>query len=143
VPSRVATLAAVPVLALAGLLLGAVGSFAQAIRLDVAGAELPVGLAVVLAANAAVFLGGARLLGGRLGAAAPALGWFVAVLLFSARRPEGDLVLPADAGSYAYLLLGTVLAGLAVGLPALGRSPAEQVSTRTARSPGGSPAQRR
>lgn len=142
-PSRVATLAAVPVLALAGVLLGTAGSFAQAIRLDVVGVKLPVGLVAVLAANAAVFLGGARLLGRRLGAAAPALGWFVAVLLLSSRRPEGDLVLPADAGSYAYLLLGTIVAGLAVGLPAgTGSRPRRPPPVRTGSSTG-SPAQRR
>lgn len=126
-------LAAVPVLALAGLLLGAAGSFAQATRLAVAGVELPVGLVVVLALNAAVFVGGARLLRRRLGAAAPALGWFAAVLLLSSRRPEGDLVLPADAGSYTYLLLGTILAGLAVGLP----------PGQSSRQPTGQPAARR
>lgn len=140
-PSRVATLAAIPVLALAGLLLGAAGSFAQAIRLDVVGVELPVGLVAVLAVNAAVFLGGARALGRRLGAAAPALGWFVAVLLLSSRRPEGDLVLPADAGSYAYLLLGTIVAGLAVGLPA--GQPAGSPPEQPNRQPAGSPAERR
>ena len=114
-PSRVGRVAALPVLALAGVWLGAAGAFVQAITFDVAGVALPVGLVATLTVTAAVLLAGARVMRGRAGAAVPALGWLVAVLVLSSQRPEGDLVLPANGGSYAFLLLGTVVVGAVVG----------------------------
>ena len=69
-----------------------------------------------LALSAAVFVTCGLLLG-RPGAAAAAIGWLGAVLLMSSRRPEGDLVVPATATGYAWLLVGTLLAGVCVALP--------------------------
>ena len=114
---------ALPALALAGLWTGAAGAFAQAITFDFAGVALPVGLVGALAVTATVLLTGARVVRSRTGAVVPALGWLVAVLVLSSGRPEGDLVLPANAGSYAFLLLGTVVVGAVVGFsgPRAGR----------------------
>ena len=54
---------------------------------------------------------------GRRGAAAAAVGWVLPVLVLSSRRPEGDLVVPATATGYAWLLGGFALAVAGVVLP--------------------------
>lgn len=97
----------------AGVLAGVLGSFVHPVRT----AGLPGGLMVALALCAAVFVAAGLLAGARTGAAAAAAGWLLPVLLFSAPRPEGDLVVPGTAAGYAWLLGGTVVAALAVARP--------------------------
>jgi Family of unknown function (DUF6113) len=78
---------------------------------------VPVGLVVGLALSLAVFAFAGLAARSRSGAAAAAAGWLLVVLALSVRRPEGDLVVPGTALGYAWLLGGTVLAGLAVSWP--------------------------
>ncbi len=98
--------------ALAGAVAGVLGSFAHPDEV----AALPVGLLLGLGLSVAVFVTSGLLLG-RAGAAAAAAGWLGTVLLMSSRRPEGDLVVPATATGYAWLLVGTLLAGVCIALP--------------------------
>ena len=97
----------------AGALAGVLGSFVHALRT----AGLPGGLLCALALSVAVFATARLAVGGRSGAAAAAAGWLLPVLLLSAPRPEGDLVVAGSGPGYGWLLGGTVLAGLAIGLP--------------------------
>jgi hypothetical protein len=96
----------------AGAVAGVLGSFVYAYEWH----GLPVGLVVALAMSAGVF-GTAGLLLGRRGAAAAAIGWVLPVLVLSSRRPEGDLVVPATATGYAWLLGGMALAVAGVVVP--------------------------
>jgi hypothetical protein len=89
---------------LLGLLAGICGSFVQALW-D------PFGLVLALAGAAAVFYGGLRAAGTKLGAGAGLVGWFLSTIVLAAPRPEGDFVLSSHAGSYLYLF-----GGLAVGM---------------------------
>ncbi|MFC3575806.1 DUF6113 family protein [Streptomyces yaanensis] len=70
----------------------------------------PGGLLLALAGAAGLFVGGARAVGTRAGAIAPAAGWVVAVVLLTASRPEGDFLFGAGAGSYLFLLGGMAVA---------------------------------
>jgi hypothetical protein len=82
----------------------------------------PGGLILALAGAAGLFLGGARAMGGRAGAVAPAGGWVIAVIVLTASRPEGDFLFGVGAGSYLFLLGGMAVAVMCATLGA-GRQP--------------------
>ncbi|MEU5243990.1 DUF6113 family protein [Streptomyces asoensis] len=94
--------------ACAGLLL--LGAFTGVAGALVQAGWFPGGLLLALAGAAGLFLGGARALGSRAGAVAPAAGWMVAVIVSTAARPEGDFLFGAGGGSYLFLLGGMALA---------------------------------
>lgn len=96
-------LAAYGALALLGVLAGVAGSLVQ-------GGWFPGGVLLALAGAAGLFWGGALLTGSRAGAAAPAGGWALAVLLLTTTRPVGDFVFAAGAGSYLFLFGGMTVA---------------------------------
>lgn len=97
----------------AGVLAGVLGSFVHALPT----AGLPGGLLCALLLSAAVFATARVGTSARSGAAAAAVGWLLPVLLLSAPRAEGDLVVAGSGPGYTWLLGGTLLAGLAVGWP--------------------------
>jgi hypothetical protein len=101
---------AAPVLALLmGLLAGTVGSFAQEIRAGGVPAGLLAGLlASVLAVGVASAMGPSRLL-----PVAATVGWLVAVVPLSGRRPEGDLVVSGDTTGYVWAYGGMALVACA------------------------------
>ncbi|MGW6705519.1 DUF6113 family protein [Streptomyces sp. NPDC054956] len=71
----------------------------------------PAGLALALLALFGLFLGGRLALGTGIGVGAGAVGWFLAYVILSVPRPEGDFLLSSSGiGMYAYLLGGVVLA---------------------------------
>ncbi|WP_443073020.1 DUF6113 family protein [Streptomyces sp. NBC_01451] len=86
-----------------GAVVGGAGALVQA-------AWFPGGLLLALGGAGGLFLGGARAVGTRAGAVAPAAGWMVAVVLLTASRPEGDFVFAAGVGSYLFLLGGMAVA---------------------------------
>lgn len=98
--------------ALPGAAAGLLGSFAHPLTVGV----LPVGLVVAAGLTVAVVVT-AGLLADRPGAVAAALAWMAMVLVLASRRPEGDLVVPASALGYTWLLGGTVLAIGCAALP--------------------------
>jgi hypothetical protein len=98
-PGRTAAYAG---LFLVGALVGVAGALVQA-------AFFPGGLLLALGA-AGTFLGGARLLDSRAGAAVPVVGWLAAVVLLTSSRPEGDFVFAASLRPYLFLLGGMVVA---------------------------------
>lgn len=77
----------------------------------------PGGLLLALAGCAALFYGGVKATGRRLGAVVPAAVWIVCVLLLSSTRPEGDFLFAAGLGPYLYLLGGAFAALLSAALP--------------------------
>jgi hypothetical protein len=100
-----------------GLAVALLGLFAHRDTTQVAGVELPWGLAVaLLTAFALVCAAGAR--AGASGAACAAAGWVVCVLLALSGRPEGDYLLAADAVGQGYLWggLATVAVAFAVAV---------------------------
>ncbi|MGW0362312.1 DUF6113 family protein [Streptomyces sp. NPDC002990] len=69
------------------------------------------GLLLGLLALFGLFLGGRIAVGTGLGVGGAAVGWFLAYVMLSVPRPEGDFLLSSSGiGMYAYLLGGTVLA---------------------------------
>ncbi|MFE9704369.1 DUF6113 family protein [Streptomyces sp. NPDC005930] len=86
-----------------GAVLGLAGALVQP-------AWFPGGLLLALAAEAGLCVGAGRAVGRRAGAAAPALGWALAVVLLTTSRPEGDFVFAAGSGSYLFLLGGIAVA---------------------------------
>jgi hypothetical protein len=97
----------------AGAAAGLLGSFTFAYTR----AQLPVGLLVGLCLCLAVFVAAGLLLRSRGAAAVAVAGWLLMVGLLSMQRPEGDLVVPATALGYSWLLVGTVVAGLSLVVP--------------------------
>jgi hypothetical protein len=86
-----------------GAVVGAAGALVQS-------GWFPGGLLLALAGEAGLCLGGARAVGSRGGALAPAGGWMLAVILLTTSRPEGDFVFGAGTGSYLFLLGGMATA---------------------------------
>ncbi len=109
------------VLLLLGALLGVWGAFLVPLHV---GPLLGSSVVIAVVGNLAVGLLGAAGTGSRLGAALPAAGWLVTVLLLGTSRPEGDLVIPGklqtDPGvatvGTLFVLLGGIAAALAVGI---------------------------
>ncbi|MFD0278873.1 DUF6113 family protein [Kitasatospora sp. NPDC127111] len=95
---------------LLGFAVSVCGAFVQALW-------PPVGVLLALAATAATFYAGLRVTGTRLGAALPAAGWFLALLLLMVPRPEGDNVLWTNATSLAWLFVGSILGVICATLP--------------------------
>jgi hypothetical protein len=90
-------------LAVLGMLAGVAGALVQA-------GWFPLGLLLALGGSGGLFWGGALLTRSRAGAAAPAGGWVLAVMLLTASRPQGDFIFASGAGSYLFLLGGMVVA---------------------------------
>lgn len=90
-------------LAVLGAVVGIAGTLVQA-------ALFPGGLLLALAASAGLFYGGRVLTGTQLGALAPAVGWFIAVLVLLGGRPEGDYVFGQELGLALFMLGGTAVA---------------------------------
>ncbi|MEU6967941.1 DUF6113 family protein [Kitasatospora aureofaciens] len=109
-PPRLARIAAYVLFFLLGVVVSVCGSFVQALW-------PPVGVLLALAATAATFYAGLRVTGTRLGAAVPAAGWFLAMVLLMVPRPEGDNVLWSNATSLAWLFVGSILGVICATLP--------------------------
>ncbi|MER5551501.1 DUF6113 family protein [Streptomyces sp. NPDC002793] len=90
-------------LAVLGAAVGLAGAFLQA-------ALFPGGLLLALAASAGVFYGGRVAAGTQLGALAPAVGWFVAVVVLLGGRPEGDYLFGEELGLALFMLGGMAVA---------------------------------
>lgn len=104
-----AKIAAYAGLAVLGVVAGVAGSLLQA-------GWFPLGLLLALAGAAGLFWGSALLTHTRVGAAAPAAGWALTVVLLTTSRPQGDFVFAAGAGSYLFLLGGMLVAVLCATL---------------------------
>jgi hypothetical protein len=102
-------------LAVLGALVALAGALVQA-------GLFPGGLLLALAGCAALFYGGLKATGSRVGVAVPAAVWLIAVLLLSATRPEGDFLFGAGVGAYIYLLGGALSAVICATLPQLSSS---------------------
>lgn len=105
-PGRLFLGAAYVLGAVLGLGLGLYGVFLLPAGPDLGGTVIAVGLLLALFGNAAAALLVRWLTGTRLGPMTVLIGWVPIVLLFSAARPEGDLLLRANTAGYAFLLLG-------------------------------------
>lgn len=103
------TLTAGRIAACLGLLV--VGALTGAAGWLVVDLWFPGGLVLALLSVFGLFLGGRIALGTGLGVGGAAVGWFLAYVMLSVPRPEGDFLLSSSGiGMYAYLLGGTVLA---------------------------------
>jgi hypothetical protein len=98
------------VLAVLGVVLGVVESFQ--FSWEVAG--VPVAAIVLSLVNLAVFRAAGWAMASRLGAVMPAVPWLIVLVVLSARRPEGDLVVTGTAAGYVYMFGGAVAALIAI-----------------------------
>ena len=105
-----------------GLVVAVLGSFVHAVS-PAEPVPLPVGLLWAYVMTAALLAVGRLATRGRTGAVAVALGWVVALLLLSAPRPEGDLVVSGSLVGYAWLLGGLVVCAAGVGWPTAAAAP--------------------
>lgn len=94
--------------AVAGVVAGVLGSFAQGYTTD----GLPTGLLAGLGLLGAVLVTAGTLTRSRGGVLVAGGGWLLTVLLLAAPRPEGDLIVPGTGLGYAWLLGGMVVVGL-------------------------------
>ncbi|SEN53716.1 DUF6113 family protein [Actinacidiphila rubida] len=101
------------------VLLGVLGAFVALAGGLVQDGWFPGGLVLALAGCVALFYGGLKATGTRLGAVVPAAVWVLCVLLLSTSRPEGDFLFAAGVGPYLYLLGGALSALVCATVPQL------------------------
>lgn len=105
------------------LLLGVVvGVYGAVYHASLSVWRVPVGALVAVAAVFLVCRAAGLLLRTRPAALLPAVGWLVAVVALSSRRPEGDLLITGSAGGYVLLFGGAVAAAVAVTMSFLDRT---------------------
>jgi len=104
--------AAYGMLALLGLALGVVGAFHHSWYLG----DVPVAALGWLVVLFAVPYAMGRLNRGKIAAAVPAVGWFIATFALATKHRAGDFVIAADLAGYLYLYGGAVVMALAVAL---------------------------
>ncbi|GAA2755684.1 DUF6113 family protein [Actinopolymorpha rutila] len=105
--SRAAGLVAAAVL---GLVAGTCGVVVSRANLTVLGVRLPYGIVLALVVAALLFAQ-CRLLFGKGGGVAAALGWAVPVVAALWPRPEGDVVLAGDWYGLGFVVAGLFLVG--------------------------------
>ncbi|SEC65899.1 hypothetical protein SAMN05216483_2137 [Streptomyces sp. 2131.1] len=115
-PARIAALFGLVVL---GAVVGIAGALVQA-------AWFPGGLLLALAAAAGLFYGGRTLTGTQPGAAAPAAGWLISIVVLLSGRPEGDYVF-GDALGLGLFMLGGM--AIAVICATMSRSPRQRADS--------------
>jgi hypothetical protein len=108
-----------PLRVVAYVLLGVLGALVAGAGALIQAGWFPGGLLLGLAGCVAVFYGGVKLTGTRLGAVAPAGVWVICVMLLSTTRPEGDFLFAAGIGPYVYLLGGAMAGVICATLPQL------------------------
>ncbi|MYS21435.1 hypothetical protein GA0115240_13082 [Streptomyces sp. DvalAA-14] len=108
-PARLAAYAGLGVL---GVCVAVAGALVQ-------GGWFPGGLLLGLVGCAALFYGGVKATGTRLGAVVPGGVWLVVVIALSTSRPEGDFLFAAGVGPYIYLLGGAMVAVICATVPQL------------------------
>jgi hypothetical protein len=116
-PTRAARLPLLVGLVFSGLVLGLVGVGVIALTSTVGGVTLPWGLVLAVAGIVTSVRAAAWLVGGRSGAIAVLMGWFVPTFAFSAWNPGGDVVLSDEPRTYVYLLVTFGLGLLAATWP--------------------------
>ncbi|MFC4587406.1 DUF6113 family protein [Sphaerisporangium corydalis] len=103
--------AAYGVLFVLGAVFGVVSGLEHSWDVGDAVPPIPIALALLLFA---LLYGAGRLMGTKLGAFVPGMGWMLAALLFSVKKSEGDLVVAANIPGYWYLGCGAVALVVAV-----------------------------
>ncbi|WP_248963782.1 DUF6113 family protein [Sphaerisporangium perillae] len=101
----VTTGAAYGLLFVLGVVFGVVSGLSHSWAVGDAVRPIPIVLSLVLFG---LLYGAGRLMGSKLGAFVPGMGWMLAALLFSVMRPEGDLIVAANAAGYWYLGCGAL-----------------------------------
>lgn len=114
-PSRrdaVAMGATYGVLAILGFLVGVYGVFYYSLSLGV----VPVGALVAVVVNFVMCRAASRSMRTRLAAMLPAAGWLIAVVLLSAERTEGDVLITNSTAGYILLVGGIIAAAVPVAM---------------------------
>jgi len=88
----------------------------------IGGYLVPVSCGLALVGNLLLGRAGGRLLG-RGGAAGPGVAWLTVVLVLSAPRREGDLVLPETLSGLGFLLVGSLTSAVVFGFTAVPTGP--------------------
>jgi hypothetical protein len=102
--------AAYGVLFLLGVVLGVVGGFEHSWYAG----QVPIAALVWLVVLFAVPYAMGRLMGGKLGALVPAVGWLASSFLLATPQAAGDLAIAGDSSGFCYLYGGAVAVLVAV-----------------------------
>ncbi|MCW2885483.1 MAG: hypothetical protein QOE54_2010 [Streptosporangiaceae bacterium] len=97
-------------LAVAGLMLGVIESFSY----SWSAGSIPLAAILWSLFNLVALWGAGRGMGGKLGAAVPALMWLAVVMVLAVQRPEGDLVVTGTAAGTIFLYGGVLAGGIAL-----------------------------
>ncbi len=99
-----------------GFVIGVGGSFLQAATVGL-GVRWPLGALFSVLVLGAVGFSAGLLTRSRLGLGMVAAGWVISVLVFTAGRPEGDVIIAADVPGYLYLFGGVLTLGVVSVVP--------------------------
>lgn len=100
-----------------GVAMGICGAFLQACRSVVAGAVIPWGVVLALAALVLLVRAGVEVTRSRWGGWIVLAAWIGVTIAFAAELPSGDLVISGGGRQMAYLLVGVVAGTAAATIP--------------------------
>ena len=104
----------VPLVPLA-VAVGLAGAFVQSAHARVSGVALPWGVVLAIAGTAGLVLLARSLLQSRWALGLVVLMWFVGVIPFTIKRPEGDLVIASGGYGLVFLFGGVLVVGVGLG----------------------------
>lgn len=105
----------------AGLVMGVVGAFLQAVRVSLLGWTIPVGLGITLILLLVLIRSVIEATDARWTGWLVVAGWLIATVVYAAEMPSGSLIISAGGRQMAYLFGGVVIAAAAATIPPLRR----------------------
>ncbi len=103
-----------------GVIAGLILTVNHQLTAAVSGFELPVGVAVALAASAALLLGARLYFGGRVVAGCAALGLLAVVTLLATIGPGGSVLIPANPSGWTWTIGSAVIVVIVLAWPRAG-----------------------
>lgn len=105
--------------ALAGVVVGVVAAFVRADRIRISGTMVPYGIVLALLGVVVSQLWLARRFQSRWISIGFAAGWVTITIVLGSTSGADDLVIPSNAVSAAYVLIGAVLVSMCAAMPPL------------------------
>ncbi len=99
------------------LITGVAGVFLHRAAMHVGSVRIPYGLVLALFSTVALVALVRAVTPRRIGAVLALLAWLLAVIPFTAKRPEGDLLIASGAAGLVFLFGGVIVMSVSIGLP--------------------------
>ncbi len=117
VPRQLAPGLAIAALVPIAVITGIAGVFLHRAAIHVGSVRIPYGLVLALFSTVVLAVLVRAVTPRRLGAGLALVAWLLAVIPFTAKRPEGDLLIASGAAGLVFLFGGVIVMSISFGLP--------------------------